>query len=476
MLYMSTRHGLLRITSPIARTSFRNTVKPLSHLKPASGRTMATASHIELTPSTAGSYHVPDIKSQSCKLASELLDKNHEKNHMYFNDDGFHNHIVHHLLTILALGATPEEIQRGFENNDGYQRPQAPLKQRNVEDMSDRETFKKFLGKQQYFHDFTEYFAREIDKKGWQATLKEHLFAGDEHSETLLKRMFAGFYHPIIHLGFGVEFEQPAIIAEALAQAATHDVWIAKFIDPVAEAAKKATQSKSLVQLIHEAKKTEKLATAAHWSDGNKVRDGVIARAGKEMIDLAAQWSVKPDELDKKTAEMMNAAIYFTGAAQRREKVKKIDFYFMHCTNSSIFFPVFAKQDWLSVEERCRLLEMKGRIDLAMYVSRRTPELMLDEIREYKPKKPEDGWAEIFRRIDKFEDDGHASKLIRALARGEEVCKPYENEGDDVFPIKGKTWLQLGHVAIDSVERGGDTWVRSAGFDEAWEKVPAAKL
>ena len=438
---------------------------------------MATASHIVLTPSTAGSYHVPNINSQSFEVASDLLDKNHQKNHMYFNDDGFHNHIVHHLLTILSLGGTPDEIQKGFENNDNYQRAQRPAKERNVEEMSDREQFKKFLGKQQYFTDFTNYFAKEIDRKGWQGTLREHLFAGDGHSETLLKRMFAGFYHPIIHLGFGVEFEQPAIIAEALAQAATHDVWIAKLLEPVTKVAKTTKQSKSLVQLIHEAKKNEKLATAAHWSDGNKVRDGVLVRAGKEMVDLAAQWSVEPDELDKRTAEMMNAAIYFTGAAQRREKVQKIDFYFMHCANSSIFFPVFAKQEWLSLEERCRLLEMKGRIDLAMYVSRRTPDLLLDEIREYKPKNPDDGWEEIFKRVDSFEDDGHTSKLIRTLAQGSQICKPYEGEGDDVFPIKGKMFLQLGHMVIDSVERPGDNWVRSAGFDQAWEKVPdRAKL
>ena len=396
---------------------------------------------------------------------------------MYFNDDGFHNHIAHHLLTILALGATPEEIQRGFDNNNNYQRPAKPLKERNVEDMSDKEKFRKFLGKQQYFHDFTTYFAQEIDKKGWQATLKEHLFAGDEHAETLLKRMFSGFYHPIIHLGFGIEFAQPAIIAEALAQAATHDVWIEKFLDPVTKAGKAATQSKSLVQLIHEARKNEKLATSAHWSDGNKVRDGVLVRAGSEMIDLAAQWSVKPEELEKKTAEMMNAAIYFTGAAQRSEKIKKIDFYFMHSTNSSLFFPVFAKQEWLSIEERCRLLEMKGRFDLAMYVSRRTPELILEEIKGYKPKKPADGWEEIFKRVSKFEDDGHSSKLVRSFAQGEQICKPYEKETDDVFPIKGEMWLQLGHIAIDSVEAGSPHWVRSAGFDEAWEQIPdRAKL
>jgi len=38
--------------------------------------------------------------------------------------------------------------------------------------------------------------------------------------------------------------------------------------------------------------------------------------------------------------------------------------------------------------------------------------------------------------------------------------------------IKGDMWDQLGHMAIDSVEAGGPNWVRSAGFKEAWEKIP----
>lgn len=31
-----------------------------------------------------------------------------------------------------------------------------------------------------------------------------------------------GFLHPLIHLGFGLEFRQPAIIAEALAMTSVH--------------------------------------------------------------------------------------------------------------------------------------------------------------------------------------------------------------------------------------------------------------
>lgn len=287
-----------------------------------------------------------------------------------------------------------------------------------------------------------------------------------------------GFLHPIIHLGFGVEFKQPAIIVEALAQAATHDNWLARFLLPAEEKAKTSTKSKSLVQLIHEAQQNEKLRSAPNWNDANKVRDGVLARAPDEMLELASQWTVKPEELEQKTAEMIGASIYFTGAAQHPPKKIKFDFYYMHCVNSSIFFSTLIKEPWLSTENKCRIVEWKGRVDLALYVSRACPKLLLDEIKNYKPKKPEDGWAGIARRVDTLPDDGHASKLVRAIAHGEQACKPYETEADDVFPLKGSMWELLGHMAIDSVEDSReDIWVRSAGFEQAWENVPErAKL
>lgn len=155
-------------------------------------RTMATATHIELTPATAGVYHAPDISTQSAQIGSQLLQENHEKWHMYFNRDGFHNHIAHHLLTLYALGATPEEIQRGYDHNKSYQRPQLPVNEKNVEDMADRNKFKKFLGKEKYFHDYEVFFRKEIEQKGWEAVLTEQLFARDEHAETMLTRMYAG--------------------------------------------------------------------------------------------------------------------------------------------------------------------------------------------------------------------------------------------------------------------------------------------
>jgi hypothetical protein len=156
---------------------------------------MATASHIELDAAAAGVYHVPDISAQAVKAGSRLLQENHDKYHMYFTERGYHNHIAHHLLTIYALGASPEELQQAFDINHTYQRPQFPVKERNVQSMDDPEEFKKFLGKEQYFHDFEDFFRKQIEEKGWEQVLNEHVFARTEHAERILDRMFAGTSH-----------------------------------------------------------------------------------------------------------------------------------------------------------------------------------------------------------------------------------------------------------------------------------------
>ena len=117
----------------------------------------------------------------------------------------------------------------------------------------------------------------------------------------------------------------------------------------------------------------------------------------------------------------------------------------MHCVNSSIFFSSFLKAPWIDIKNKIRLLEWKGRLDLCMYASRRSPEPLLDEITNYHPAQPDaSSWNDIYQRICKHDDDGHAIKLVRALSHGEQMCKSYE--GDPKFRVRGKMWLQLGNM------------------------------
>lgn len=106
---------------------------------------------------------------------------------MYYSD-----HIVHHILTIYALGASPEEIQEAYNHDKIYQKPALPMDGSVVKAMRDEKVFIENLTKEQHYPNFLSYFQREIENKGVPDVLNEYLFAEDERAEGLLVRMFAG--------------------------------------------------------------------------------------------------------------------------------------------------------------------------------------------------------------------------------------------------------------------------------------------
>jgi hypothetical protein len=68
---------------------------------------------------------------------------------------------------------------------------------------------------------------------------------------------------PADHLGFGIEFNQPAIIAEALAQSAVTEDWIGMlYLLPAQNSAKETSKhrKKNLVQNLNEVRADRKLA------------------------------------------------------------------------------------------------------------------------------------------------------------------------------------------------------------------------
>ena len=478
---------------------------------------MATAAAVQISPHVTGVFSSGHHDTTNSTTTSSLLQENHNNHHIFFNANGFHNHIAHHLLTIYSIGATPEQIRHAYEINKDSQRPMLPVNEENVKAMSDPAKFQSFLGEEQYYHDWMAFFQREVDNNpgGWQAVLQEHLLSRTPNAEELLVRMYAGFLHPLIHLGFGVEFAQPAIIVEALAQAAVHKGWIGPYLleaERRTEAASASSEppdshsaslngtnsssssssvpveNKSILSLLDAVHDDKTLSTAAHWSDDNKIRDGILVRAPEEMLAIASQYhiSLSPDRdnrssLSTATAEMIDANTYFTAAAQSPPHKPKFDFYFMHCLNCSIFFSAFLDpqhDSWLSDADRKRLLEWKVRLDLAMYASRRSPVLRdnVDRLEGYKSRNHRgESWEQLFECVRKYEDDAHASKLLRALGHGAKVCETFPEDGKS-FPIRGaKLWLNIGRMALDSLEdlKGEERrWVRSAGFEEAWLNIP----
>jgi len=69
------------------------------HTPIRSTRTMATSSKVHLSPSQQLVFNVPGISSETANMTSELLQKNHEKHHIFFNSAGFHVRHLQHEVT-----------------------------------------------------------------------------------------------------------------------------------------------------------------------------------------------------------------------------------------------------------------------------------------------------------------------------------------------------------------------------------------
>ena len=326
------------------------------------------ASQVRLSPEHLGIYYGTDHSTTTLEVASQLLQRNHDDHHMFWRDAAGHNHTVHNVLTKLALGASPSELKLSFEDNLPGQRPKPDLDNQIVREMLDEGKFYKRLGQIDQYTNFLVFFEQQIEKKGWRAVINEYCFSRTRNADALLARLYDGAFHPIIHLGLGVEFEQPSIVAEALAQAATDKTVGIEvfFLNSEKEALESdhAKPSKSLVELLHEARANDTIRCAAHWDDFNvaKMRVGVLGRAGQEITTLASKFRVEPEAVEQRTAEMISCCAYFAGAAQRPGKARKIDFFYMHDVTSSIFLTVLIKQPWISIENKVRLVEWKSRM------------------------------------------------------------------------------------------------------------------
>jgi hypothetical protein len=53
---------------------------------------MAVASKVLVSTENVGIYHRPGITAESAEKVTELLQKNHDEHHIFFNLDGFHVH------------------------------------------------------------------------------------------------------------------------------------------------------------------------------------------------------------------------------------------------------------------------------------------------------------------------------------------------------------------------------------------------
>ncbi|KAI5808092.1 hypothetical protein DFH27DRAFT_544370 [Peziza echinospora] len=137
----------------------------------------------------------------------------------------FHNHLPHHLGSAYLLGANEKQLHDIFDEEAKDMEPWTPSPSEVTE-----EDWRKYLGDHNYQRAFLDFFEDEVVRQGyeWKAVLMEFLLKGEK---PLVNGLFCGLAHPLIHLGYAIEFNNREIAMEALTLTAASYTNIHSYIE-----------------------------------------------------------------------------------------------------------------------------------------------------------------------------------------------------------------------------------------------------
>jgi hypothetical protein len=328
-------------------------------------------------------------------------------------------------------------------------------------------------GDDNYYHDYLDFFTSEIqrDNGDGRRTVERWMFEEDVGKRgQFYTRCMTGAYHPLIHLGYGLEFDLNCMLAEGLAQAAVHSPMVAPLM---ANGDENTSGPKSAKEIALAVAGDEQLDGKVRFEDAPKMKALLTNGGGPILRAHAAQWNCPLDQVYEKAHELQQLAVAVMGGAVRPEKEVKFDFFLMHAVTSSLFLPVFVRS--LRPENAVRLLRDKMAVDLGYFVSRGRPALDLDQLLTYKAKKPqfeghENVWFGIWDQVldqTKYLDE-HIIKTIRALSYAD---KHHHNIG---FLQQG-SYLGVAQMVVDHVTSSRDWDHQGVGFEQVWKAWPDRK-
>ncbi|KAG6844980.1 hypothetical protein H0H87_001923 [Tephrocybe sp. NHM501043] len=317
-----------------------------------------------LPPSRLSPPHWPGTSHQSTNLLRTLLKENHENNHVFFDPRGFHNHLAHYLLALWGLGADIDIINAAYAHDIVNQKPsyESP-------ETINADNFNEFLGDERFYTAYRRFFTDAVKSKGAWSVLEEYVFDKsanfglDGKGPQMLNRLLDGLLHPMIHVGYGVEFGLPGIVVEAgLASAAVHQasatpilpssLWSTtefSALDSVTSrlpSALKFGNATSSPKNVHAFTILARILKDARFAGANNYANiniftQVIEKHGEALHNYVNHWSYdssNPEEAERKIEELVwtNIVIYGIGGWSKNKDFNA-DFFHMHLVTSALF-------------------------------------------------------------------------------------------------------------------------------------------
>lgn len=284
----------------------------------------------------------PGRSAETSQAVVRILKDNRQKWDALFS--GFaHNHVAHTVLAQWALGANERLLQAAYE------RPQVNLELAPAPALKiTNDNWVEHLGDPKNYTAYLRFFEEEVTAKGIDQVITQYVFSKEANLGTgkgpapqMLSRCLDGVFHPMIHLGCGIEFNMAGIVAEGLGQtsihraASTETIPLSVFEDGAPDNTNATLHAFDVLARIM--KDPELVQSEDDMMAGFRLVVGQFGRKIKALID---EWNVS--SIDDAVEQLSWVVTLLYGVAGRESDTKfRADFFTMHFVTSAVFLPTF---------------------------------------------------------------------------------------------------------------------------------------
>ncbi|KAJ7806036.1 hypothetical protein B0H14DRAFT_2877127 [Mycena olivaceomarginata] len=277
----------------------------------------------------------PGSSPESTAAARKYLQQDYEQHHGFFNYRGAHNHTPFHILVEWALGGSPAHLEAIWDQHVALERyayhsPGSITPQ----------TFGDHLGDEEYYQAYLYFFSDLVLKKPVHVRARRANFDTNSHGQQpeMLNRLLAGILHPMLYVGYGLEFSLPGLVAEGLAQAAVHKIVPSVLIPRSMFDTSTTGAHRPGTHAFSIAARILRDSTFSNFVGGF---DAAQSKFGMDIQRYAEEWLVdgmNAKEVAKKVQELvfLNVMTYAVGGWRDGEGFHDAEFTLMHLVTSSM--------------------------------------------------------------------------------------------------------------------------------------------
>ncbi|KAF9058210.1 hypothetical protein BJ165DRAFT_1540460 [Panaeolus papilionaceus] len=303
---------------------------------------------VSFTLNKKGSLNLPGITAESKKTAEQLLLKDAEDHHCFFNASSFHNHLPHHILASYDIGTPAAALKKIYEEEAKVQRPRY-LEERDKTIVVNKDNWVQYLSNISAYGAFVDFFEEEVRAIGVSKALEKYIFSEEANKDGrhMFVRFYSGALHPLIQIGYGVEFGNDELVVTGMAQAAMHKPTTHELMQ-CARTGPAPGQGIHLLEVLRQAYDSPILKPAPYDPDklfNTRLTDALANGGTAEIQRLVSLFHITntptSEELTKSIEEIIWVGTLLMFGSSKRGRKPRLDFFLMHIVTSSIFMKHF---------------------------------------------------------------------------------------------------------------------------------------